>query len=370
MSSSTPIARPFRKEDVPRVVELLFSEFRYSEEKVTHLFENPDLTRWTSEELPTGFILEDRESVVGYIDSIPREVYLGQTQLKGAIRGSFYVREEYRDYLSILMFAMLDQQWCDLFMVNSSNEHSGPVNRALRFKEGPPSCAGVNYRAFSYAGLLLYGLRKSKRFSPLFFPIAATIGHLFGGVWSLKKRIFPDPLPKERSGLTPRRIENITDELFEPFWNELLVGNRGLLTSRRPELLRWTFQAGLDSGLKIMLGRFDGELLRGVITLRVHTTRDGFPRARVIDWIAVNNDKAVLGDLLRDAILYVWKEKCGILIQLSGFPESVQPLVREYFPRFRGKPNTFFYKTRNREVQTVFSESWFFGPYDGDTARY
>ena len=245
MSSSTPIARPFRKEDVPRVVELLFSEFRYSEEKVTHLFENPDLTRWTSEELPTGFILEDRESVVGYIDSIPREVYLGQTQLKGAIRGSFYVREEYRDYLSILMFAMLDQQWCDLFMVNSSNEHSGPVNRALRFKEGPPSCAGVNYRAFSYAGLLLYGLRKSKRFSPLFFPIARRSDIFLGGL--VLKNESSRSASERALWADPRRIENITDEASSRsgmnFLSESWSFN--LAPSRTASL---TFQAGLDSG--------------------------------------------------------------------------------------------------------------------------
>lgn len=369
MSSSA--VRPVTRDDVPKVVELLYSEFRYSETTVTRLFENPDLRMGGAGELPTGFVLEEDGQIIGYHDAFPREIFDGQTPYKALYRGSLYIEKSRRDHahLPMLFFTELKQKWCDLFVVNSANEQGGRANKALRFTPGPESCAGVRIRIFSYSGTLLYGISRSKRFSRVPRAVCVPVCRILGGLWRAAKCVCRGRVPKERTKLTARRIEAITDDVFQPFWEELLGTNRGVLTSRRPDVLRWTFNYGLETGRKVILGRFDGERLRGYIVLRMVTTRDGMPRVRVNDWIAIGNDEDVLGDLLRDAVEFVRKEKKGILLQMTGFPESVQPLIRQYLPVRRTKPNAFFYKAKNSELAGHLADSWFFGPYDGDSAR-
>ena len=369
--TSASAVRPVTRADIPKVIELLYSEFRYSETTVTRLFENPDLKMGGTGELPTGFVLEEDGQIVGYHDAFPREIYDGQTPYKALYRGSLYIEKNHRSHanLPMLFYTELKQDWCDLFVVNSANEQGGRANRALRFKPGPESCTGVRLRIFSYSRTLLYGISKSKRFSRAPRPVRALICWTLGGIWRVAASLCRSRLPKEKTKLTPRRIDAITDSLFQPFWEELLKTNRGVLTSRRPDVLRWTVNYGLETGRKVILGRFDGEKLRGYIVLRMVTTRDGVPRVRVNDWIAVDNDEAVLGDLLRDAVEFVRKENKGILLQMTGFPESVQPLIRQYLPVRRAKPNAFFYKAKNRDLAGRLADSWFFGPYDGDSAR-
>ena len=369
--SSAAAVRPITRADIPKVIELLYSEFRYSEATVTRLFENPDLRMGTAGELPTGFVLEEDGQIIGYHDAFPREIYYKQTPYKALYRGSLYIEKSHLDHahLPMLFFTELKQDWCDLFVVNSANEQGGRANKAFRFKPGPESCAGVRLRIFSYSRTLLYGTSKSKRLSRVPRPIRTAGCYMLGGFWRLANFFGSGRLPKEKTNLTPRRIDAITDGVFQPFWDELLKTNRGVLTSRRPDVLRWTFNYGLETGRKVILGRFDGEKLRGYIVLRMVTTRDGFPRVRVNDWIAADNDEAVLGDLLRDAVGFVRKEKKGILLQMTGFPESVQPLIRQYLPAYRAKPNAFYYKAKNRELAEHLADSWFFGPYDGDSAR-
>ena len=369
MSSSA--VRPITRADIPNVVELLYPEFRYSEETVTRLFANPDLRMGGDDELPTGFVLEEDGRIIGYHDAFPREVYCRQIPYKALYRGSLYIGRDCRNhpYLPMLFYTELKQQWCDLFVVNSANEQGGRANKALRFEPGPESCAGVRMRIFSYSGALQYAISKSKRFSHMPRPVCTAVCHILGGFWRLANLFRGHRIPKERTKLTPRRIDAVTDDVFQPFWEELLQTNRGVLTSRRPDVLRWTFGNGLETGRKVILGRFDGERLRGYIVLRMVTTRDGVPRVRVNDWIAIENDEDVLADLLRDAILYVRKEKKGILLQMTGFPDPVQPLIRQYLPVHRAKPNAFFYKAKKSELAGYLADSWFFGPYDGDSAR-
>ena len=200
-----------------------------------------------------------------------------------------------------------------------------------------------------------------------------TASILASPVFSVMAPFRVSPLPPEKSFLIPLQIKQINTELFDPFWKTLLGDNKGLLTSRRPDVLEWTFGEGLKTGRYVILGRFDkNERLLGEITLE-RRRYDAGSLFRVVDWIALRKDRAVLGDLLRDAVLFAAKQR-GFLLELVGFEENIQPLIAAYLPGKRQlshKSNTFFMKFKDKQLRKdaprLADDGWFYGPFDGDS---
>jgi hypothetical protein len=358
------------------VLDLLRDPFHfltYSETRYLHNFQNPDYLRHRQKIRACGFLLRDHGRPIGFTESIAREIWLKQKPLLACIGGTLYLKPGEGDSLPTLIYALIDQPAYDLNLTNTANKKSFEINRILRSTAGPESCAACRYRILSTTGYILFALGKIGIVRRVPVPFRKIVSFAVAPLLSLFPPFRFPSLPPEKTTLRAREITQITPEIFDPFWETLLADNRGLLTSRRTDVLRWTFGEGLKTGRYSMLGRFEESgVLRGAITLERRRNEAG-DRYRVVDWIALRKEESVLGDLLRDAIFYA-RRKRAFLLELIGFEKKVQPLIAAYFPNHRPlshRCNTFFMRFKDKdlrkECRQLADEGWFYGPFDGDS---
>ena len=168
----------------------------------------------------------------------------------------------------------------------------------------------------------------------------------------------------------------VFDGLFADFWRRYVEKNQGLVCSRTVEELNWIFGEEVKSGRAILLGYFTDNRLEGYVVLKCGSS--ACRRWQIIDWIALENDKAILDRLLAAGCKFLRKHTPAMLLESIGFPMYVQDVLKRHLPFSRAAGNNFFsygYRKPKTEGKT-FAEnceavintekSWFFGPYDGD----
>ena len=367
---------PALETEAEEVLELLKSTLHfqdYTQERFLRNFQNPDYLRHRQEAGACAFLLRDRGKPIGFTESVCRELWLKQEMLLACIGGTLYLKEGEKEALPNLIYTLFDQPCYNLNLANTANKKSAQINKILRSLPGPPSCEFCRFRVLSTHSYLLYASGKLRISSRIPLLVRKWASFLAAPLFSLFSPFRAPSLPPEKITFISRQIQRIDPDIFDLFWEELLAGNQGLLTSRRTDVLEWTFGKGLKTGRYTILGRFDKTgRLQGEITLERRRNESG-SLYRVVDWIALRKDQDVLGDLLRDAVLFAAREK-GFLIELVGFEEKVQPLIAAYLTgkrRLSHGSNTFFVRFKDKQLKKdaprLADDGWFYGPFDGDS---
>ena len=174
---------------------------------------------------------------------------------------------------------------------------------------------------------------------------------------------------KEKWGV--RREPRIDRTALDGFWRNYLSSCRGLVLSRTAEELDWLFGEFVSDGTAALLTLRSGEAVEGYVVVR--RMADSPRRWRVMDLIALSDDAERLELLLRGAKRFLAREAGAITLEVTGFPNRVQPLLGRLFPFVRrGGHNPFAWIARRAasadRLKTALEDQkgWFFGPYDGD----
>ncbi len=313
-----------------------------------------------------GVVLTDGPSVVGFQGLVARELFFGAQPKLAYEMGALGIEKDYRFHVPLMSQLMNGQTDAAAFYGNTVNGLSARMHKALRFKEGPGSCALIRYRVLSWPAFVPNICEKVPRLRRVPRWAAAFGGWLLGGVMRLLR-----PLPRLRSTTVSRVLPDIDAPLFSAFWKDYLAFNAGVVSSRSPDVLTWLFGPGLRRGEHLLVGRFDGASLAGYIVLRKNVLPDGkTARYFVADWIARKNDEGVLADLLHDACAAA-RERGGAVLEILGYPAGVQGLIGAYLPMSRPLGvNTFMYKTHDSGAAAAFAEQadagWFWGAFEAD----
>ena len=136
-----------------------------------------------------------------------------------------------------------------------------------------------------------------------------------------------------------------------------------MVCSRTAEELDWMFGEDLSSGKTVAFGEFKNDELIGYVV--IHSTHNS-RRWMVFDWIALHDDKSVLKRLLVSAVRFVRRETKAVLFEMIGFSHAADKIASCVIPfRRNARNNSYLWAFNNKET-TIPTESWFFGPYDGD----
>lgn len=174
---------------------------------------------------------------------------------------------------------------------------------------------------------------------------------------------------RDRSHTVGCRLDAFDSERFDGFWSDYLKKNDGVVLSRTAEELGWMFGEDVDTGRNLLFVREDGSRLCGYIVVRAMNAER--TRWMVADWIALENDRDILSDLLRDAVLGLRQIKSAAFLECIGFRMDVQDVIHRHLPFSRRAPNNSTnYKAHTPEMKQSMENAdrtgWFFGPYDGD----
>lgn len=265
---------------------------------------------------------------VAFQGAILRRLFAGQEPIIGVVGSTLCSKPETSPVLlmNLMKATIKPRGGSELFFANTANPASMKMNRMLGIKGvGPETCARIRFDL--------------------------TWAHPY------LKSLCPRPRSK--------RVTSVDAETFNTFWGRYLAGNRGLVSSRTAEDLNWMFGDGLSSGETVAFGEFkEGELLGYIV---IHSTNNSH-RWMVFDWIALNDDMAVLRRLLTSAVRFARRETSAVLFEMVGFSEMADKVASSVLP-FRRKTNNNSCLWRFSDGRGFIPEgSWFFGAYDGDRA--
>lgn len=290
----------------------------------------------------TGCIAYRNGDVVAIQGILPRRAFWGRKELLVANVAVMAVRKDTdRGFLTGFLRDAVEGFGADLVFGNSAIAGSRKrLVAAVGIKDGPQSCAMLREM----------DLRSGEtRF------------------WRKLRGL------KRRMGLIGR-CECPTlpsDAEFDLFWQTYLEGNSGLVSSRTARELHWIFDRGLRSGEVIPFAlRESGRLVAYAFFRR--TDRSGICW-RVVDMIALGNDRTRLERLLADAADFLRDDAGAEYVQITGYPDGLQPLLERLFPRASSFGlNKCIWKCLNSPAESLCgnwtndSGSWFGCPYDGD----
>jgi len=223
---------------------------------------------------------------------------------------------------------------------------------------GPESCTRYLWRAIRPLACLSYAVRRKvlKASVPKWpaFNTLGTIDFSFSDeCWTVRRN-------------------GIGDLAFlTPLMRRYLAFNKGFVCSRTEEEVVWMYGERIANGQAVVLSAADsaGEA-QGFI---IFGSNAAARRWIVMDWFAIRNDVRCLEVLLKAACRFLKLQTPAMMLEAGGFPTLVQPILQKYLPYVRETGvNAFSWGTADEALKMQLertldaSESWFFGPYDGD----
>ena len=307
-----------------------------------------------------GDVAYERNQPVVFQAAVPRRGYVCDKPFLGIAGGLLASKKGTSPVLLISLMEKTNAPRHGSVVVfgNTAIPVSMKLNRMLGVDgEGCPSCGIVRFSVLKWGGFVNFCLHgRLPSFLVYFVNWVGTISNL----------LF---YRRTRSKTIGSRLDSFDQELFDTFWAAYLKTNDGVVLSRTSEELEWLFADDLPRGRNVLLVRKDGDCLCGYIVLRAKDI--GRTRWMVADWIALGNDKAVLSDLLRDAVRFLRKVPSAAFLECIGFRMDVQDVIHRHLPFSRMAPNNSTnYKAHTPEMKKALESAdlsgWFFGPYDGD----
>lgn len=292
---------------------------------------------------------------------IARRVHLDRETLQGHAGGSFVKAEKgcpADALLGVINLEASNDGRSDLAMGNTCISRVAALSRALGKKEGPDSWRTVRFAVLRpvLMGALVFWRKVLKRDQPALPPLGPT---------KLNRRY------ASSGELAVRRDAALDKAGLDAFWGRYLSANRGLVLSRTAAELDWLFGEGVLAGTTAFLSLRRGESIEGYIVVR--RMRTSPRRWQIVDLIALDNDSGRLDLLLQGAKRFLRREAGAIMLEATGFPDRIQPLLRKVFPFVRKLGhNPFVWRAPRPETAARVTaalkeqEGWFFGPYDGD----
>ena len=291
---------------------------------------------------------------------MPRKVSCGQEQIEGLIGGTT-CKARKGCPLSVLLETIDRACVCGdadtLMFGNTCCSSTSQMDEAGGSTLGPVSCTYFNYAVIRPFDFLIYVIRRK-----------------------VFKRAIPnwnDALPigkkwrRQCGGIEVRRELSLDKSSLASFWSRYLQANKGVVLSRTPEELEWLFTDRLKTSQCVFLGGFCGAECVGYVILT--TASAAARRWAVGDLIAIRNDEKIIDSLLVAAKHFLRCCTPAFLFETIGFPMHAQKTIQRRMPFKRDAGcNYFAYSFSTKSLNDRYfkllnsSDSWFFGPYDGD----
>ncbi len=349
--------RPFDESNLDDALDVVHNRFNESAcQQVRKLLSNPMLKTCPD----TGDVAYEDGQPVVFQAAVPRRGYLLNTPFLGIAGGLLASKRGVSPGLLISLMEKTNSPRHGSVIVfgNTAIPVSMKLNRMLGVDGvGCPSCGMARFAILRWGSFLDFCLRG--RLPSFLVRIIDWLGVL----------IRPFFFRRLRSNTVGLRMDAIDKKRFDMFWSKYMKKNDGVVLSRTAEELEWMFGGELQSGRNLLFVREKGDRLCGYVIVRAMNAER--TRWLVVDWIALGNERAVLSDLLRDAVHGLRRVSSAAFLECIGFRMDVQDIIRCHLPFSRQTPNNSTdYKAHTPEMKEALKDAdhkgWFFGPYDGD----
>lgn len=291
---------------------------------------------------------------------MPRRMYMGRAEIRGLV-GGLTCKVQRGCPLSLLL-ETIDKATnlsggYDVAYGNSCCREAASLNEVSDDIIGPESCARYLWRAVRPIDCIVYFMRR--KLLKMAVPQWPNFSTLSSADFEMK-----------HDGVRIKRTLSVEPDFFDALMAEYLKTNRGLVCSRSAAEVDWMFGKRIKEGHCVLLCGFNDKKPAGYIVLGSNSTAK---RWMLMDAFSLGNNHVVLEALLSVSCYFLKKKTPAMMLETSGFPTWVQPLLKRYMPHERHLGNNMFvWNAHDRVLQEKLlavvdtPQSWFFGPYDGD----
>lgn len=325
--------------------------------QVKRAFDNPDVPM----NMSPGDVAVENGKVLGCQIGYPKFVYFGKTKFLCSTAGCLCLKPGISPVVLLdLIERTMTHRTGKFYFVNTACNAAGKTNELLGAKWGPNT---FEYTRFGVVNKLKAGLFIFKRK----ILKVKTVG---------KKVLVPlnKTYNKNIYGKTISRFSSINSEVFDVFWEKYVNSNEGVVSSRSSADLCWMFGERLSMGEVLGLGCYCDEKMYGYIILS-QSDSYGDMRWEIADMIAINNNVEIIDSLLKGAVNFLRKHTAAQMLESTGFPTWIQPVLSKYMPHKRPQGRQpALYRFLDKVLADEWEEkldcqqSWFWGPYDGDAS--
>lgn len=317
--------------------------------------DNPALRHAGCDPLP-GWVLEADGRMVGFFANYAQTYWQGERRLTVAIASQWGVEKPHRDATALLSDAYFAQPNVDMILVTTGIKATGRLFQRYGGLPVPqPGLDRVRLWITDSGDFLAATLRKKG------WPGAALARHLRLPVrmtWPAAPR---RPVTVDSTATFDSRF----DRLFAAKRRE---GPTRLFADRTAAALAWHVapHAGRD-GLRVLTVERGGELDGYAILIRDDAKAIGLARWRLADLLAVQDDPAIVDDLVGAAVRRTAAEGAAVL-ELGGMAEPVEATITRSGGLTRLLPTwPCFYRACTGPFEGA---EWYLTAYDGDTVLF
>jgi len=305
---------------------------------------------------------------IGYRDGRPvcfqatmlRRLYYGKKEIFGQV-GGLTCKVLKGCPLSVMLEtierAEMPRLDISIFYGNSCCAATANMDQSQGGCQGPDSCARSLWRPVRPLSCLLYVVRRKllKRDVPN---------------WPAFDTRQSADFSMAVGDLCITREMNVQSSFFDVLMTDYLQWNEGLVSSRTAAEVDWMFGSRIASGQAVLLCARRDETPVGYILVG---SDEAARRWRILDWFSVGNAGLVLDALLASASRFIRQETPGFMLEVRGFPDFSQEILRRHLPFTQQRGVNFFaWGSPVASLTTAVlqdgaeKKGWFFSPYDGD----
>lgn len=326
-----------------------------------HLWaDNPLCKRFP--EWPSGWIVQDRDMVVGYLGCIPVSAVFKGREVLGASIHSFSLDPAHRGQGLLLLKRMMELgNGVEYWLGNTANANSSKVLSRSKIPRVPAGdWENAAFWITNYTGFVESALARKGWSEVWAYPLSA----------ALKLRNVLRPRSWIRQGCT-LKVHSDFDGRFDVFWQDLqgMYPNR-FLTTRSREMLQWHFHYSLlDGNTWVVTREGDARIVSYAIFQRCDNQELGLKRVRLVDFQTLDQDSETLTSMLAWAI-----QKCreqGVhMLECFGFRPEKQTIIDGKAPHKRqlGSWSYFYSATDNLAQELQEPSVWDPSLFDGDAS--
>lgn len=314
-----------------------------------------------------GYVLKSREDgYVGVLCYSPMKLYLKQRPIIGYSGLLLGVQKKYGEWLMDLFKAVQEDEKGHLAFGNTScSAHATRICRMARGdKLGPDECCCSRSCELGLTRLLVDKFLKKRSYRCKDFAWRMLL--------PMRKIEQLFRYMSMRSIYTFSQESSFNKNDFSNFWNSYLKGNKGLVSSREPEILEHLFGDSLRAKKLVLLTARKGGSVIGYVLLRkyrLHGLQNAL-KYKIIDAVALCNNVKCLCELIRYAKVYACGHS-GAKVEYIGGNPFLEDWIDVELPvktNFGYNTTTWFYSGCDQDLIDAVQNrnGWFFGPYDGE----
>ncbi len=309
-----------------------------------------------------GWVMEYSGRIVGFFGCIPRIYFRNQEMVPLAVGSAWAVEKDFRPFIHLLSDQFFTHNPIHIKLGTTTSK---PVARYFEKYGGRavsnPDLQLVYMIPIRLKRLALFKLAGLIGKYPVLKPLLGSGLSLIPWSWQ-HKRIPADSHFQEIS-------INELDDRFETFWQKCLSANRGFLTSRSLETVKWYYGGKPSAWSKqfFIYSSHLGEIL-GYAAIMKQAVKDNetLIRYTLVDLLAL--DKATETKILKGLIRYAAHHQFDVLevslpgkIQRKDIPAITFVRKVAFFP--------VFYQNSDPSMEDYYQDekNWQITPFDGDS---